>query len=277
MEAPQAGARWSRQLTEGPGGRGAAAAGALPPACRRQPRADLPGQGRGFSQRSFPRESGIKRNCSGGPAPGAGGRPGGNPKPPQLFPVCRAAERRGAQCGRRVPPSLSRPSLRAPRLSSVSVALGLPLFFAHVSLSRGIQEIIEVSGPSERRKPASPDPALLAPPQWTPARPFPGREEEVALPARNRVAPEVQASELSVRTVERLHPQFCQGLWGHASLLSPPLPLHASDLPFLGMCTTCFHHTTRPSPHRPPQEAHSLGVSVSAGVPALTSHSRQKA
>lgn len=47
------------------------------PACRRKPRADLLGQGRGFSQRSFPRESGIKRNCSGGPAPGAGGRPGG--------------------------------------------------------------------------------------------------------------------------------------------------------------------------------------------------------
>ena len=223
------------------------------PACRRQPTADLPGQGRGFSQRSFPRESGIKRNCSGGPEPGARGRPGGNPKPPQLFPVCRAAERRGAQCGRRVPPSLSRPSLRAPRLSSVSVALGLSLFFSHVSLSRGIQEIIEVSGPSDRRKPASPDPTLLVPPQWTPARPFPGREAEVALPARNRVAREVQASELSVRTVERLHPQSCQGLWGHASLLSPPLLLHAPDFPFLGMSTTCFHHTARaPTPPTQP-------------------------
>ena len=45
------------------------------PACGRQPSAELPGQGRGFSQRSFTRERareraserGIKRNSSGGP------------------------------------------------------------------------------------------------------------------------------------------------------------------------------------------------------------------
>lgn len=35
------------------------------------------------------RERGIKGNFSGGPEPGARGRPGGNPKPSQLFPVCR--------------------------------------------------------------------------------------------------------------------------------------------------------------------------------------------
>lgn len=65
--------------------------GRVPPAPP-PPGADLRGRGGNFHSAAS-RESGIKGNCSGGPV----GRPGGNPKPPQLFPVCRPAGPRGAR------------------------------------------------------------------------------------------------------------------------------------------------------------------------------------
>ena len=84
-----------------------------PPAPRAaaRPALSCPGRAEDFHSavsRERERARGIKRNSSGGPEPGARGRPGGNPKPPQLFPVCRAAGRSGAQGGRRAPPSRSR-------------------------------------------------------------------------------------------------------------------------------------------------------------------------
>lgn len=79
---------------------GSAAPGPAPPAPR--PAAASPGltsQSRAEDFHSTAsRESGIKGNCSGGPEPGARGRPGGNPKPLQLFPVCRPGWTAVAAC-----------------------------------------------------------------------------------------------------------------------------------------------------------------------------------
>ena len=172
MEAPQGGARRSRPHTAHP----ASSRRQRPPAPRAaaSPALTCPGRAEDFHsavsrdrERESTRERGIKRNSSGGPEPGARGRPGGNPKPPQLFPVCRAAGRRGAQGTWRAPRSRSRPLLRVPFLSSVSVTLSLSPVFP-----RGIQVITEGSGPSLL------SPSLLSAPPWC----TPGLPEQAQLP-----------------------------------------------------------------------------------------------
>lgn len=104
--------------------------------------ADLPSRAEDFHSAAS-RESGIKGNCSGGPEPGARGRPGGNPKPPQLFPVCRPLDRvgRAARKGRRQ--HLLR-GVRAPLAGSSNLQ---PVSLSPASLRDGIKEISEGACP----------------------------------------------------------------------------------------------------------------------------------
>lgn len=106
------------------------------------------------------RERGIKGNCSGGPEPGARGRPGGNPKPSQLFPVCRqldCMEHAVRTAAHTSLSSFARPPCVLGMWLSFYLSLSLP-----ISLSRGIKEIVEVFRPSKRAILCSSDPKLSA-------------------------------------------------------------------------------------------------------------------
>lgn len=114
-----------------------------PASRRRQPGADLPRQGEGFSQRSYPRGRDYGE-LLGWARARAGGRPGGNPKPPQLFPVCRLAGPRGRAARRaaRTSEGSPCPSLRPFPVLRLCGTQSVSRFLS-VSLSHAIREIFK--------------------------------------------------------------------------------------------------------------------------------------
>lgn len=170
----------------------------------------------------------------------------------------------GAQAGGCAPPPPA--ALQAcAALSSGPGVLSLS-FSLPVSLSHGIQEVVLVSGPSERGVPGLQTSGFLLIRTGHPPRPCRCTDTARPGPPGTEWLPKPRA-QLSVSTLDRLGQKSRRGPWGHTSPWSGSLPPYSRPS-FPGHLL----HLLPPHP-----QAHSMGVPMRDQVPALTSYSRQKA
>lgn len=186
---------------------------------RRQPGADLPRQGEGFSQHSYPRERdyGELLGWAGARARGEAGRkPQTSAAVSSLLPGWPArarSEAGGAHLRGPSPPFPASLSCHSALRHSVCLSFSLRFF---ISCNQGnLQGLVPLKGGGR---------VLLAPCFLLFCLPVALAGRWLCMPARVAQGPGLRTQ---IRTVVCLHQKFCQGLWGPASPLSQALLLPA--------------------------------------------------